>query len=73
MSVHIGEDSARWSSLLIKVTWAVLVLGVILGGILWVVLDGATGEDIGALTWVITFTAAIALMSVRQMILAERE
>ena len=51
----------------------VIVLGAIVGGILWVAVDGATGEDLGALTWALSFTGAIALFSIRQMILAERQ
>ncbi len=68
----IDEKSLRWSSLLVKATWGVLLVGIVLGGILWVAIDGVTGEDLGALAWVITFSGAIALMSIRQMILAER-
>lgn len=72
-STSIDEKSARWSSLLVKVAWAVIAVGIVVGGILWVTIDGATGEDLGALAWVMSFTAAIAVMSIRQMILAERE
>lgn len=72
-TTDIDEKATRWSSILAKATWAVLVVGVVVGGILWVAIDGVTGEDFGALAWVITFSAAIALMSIRQMILAERD
>lgn len=73
MSNPVDEQATRWSSILVKATWAVLVLGVIVGAILWVAVDGATGEDLGALAWVVTFSGAIALMSIRQLILAERQ
>lgn len=72
-ATDIDEKSRRWSSTLVKATWAVIVVGVIVGGILWVTIDGATGEDLGALAWVISFSAAIAVMSIRQIILAERQ
>lgn len=70
---EIDERSTRWSSLLIKVSWAIIAVGIIVGGILWVTVDGSTGEDLGALAWVMSFAAAIAAMSIRQMILAERQ
>lgn len=69
---EVTPQDVRWASLLVNATWAIIVVGVIVGVILWVAVDGATGEDLGALTWAITFTAAIAVMSVRQLILAER-
>lgn len=72
-TAEVGEKEEQWSSVLVKVTWAVIIVGAIVGGILWLAVDGATGEDVGALAWVISFTAAIALMSIRQMILAERQ
>ncbi|GAB3594009.1 hypothetical protein CFAEC_13180 [Corynebacterium faecale] len=71
-TTEIDEKTTRWSSLLAKATWAVLALGVVVGGILWVAIDGVLGEDLGALAWVMTFSASIALMSIRQMLLAER-
>lgn len=72
-TTEIDEKSRRWSSILVKATWAVIVVGVIVGAILWVTIDGATGQDLGALAWVMSFSAAIAVMSIRQMILAERQ
>lgn len=72
-ATDIDEKSKRWSSILVRATWAVIIVGVILGGILWVTIDGATGQDLGALAWVISFTGAIAVMSIRQIILAERQ
>lgn len=73
LTAGIDETAMRWSSVLVKATWAVIVVGVIVGVILWVAVDGATGEDLGALTWSMTFAAAIAVMSIRQMLLAERQ
>lgn len=72
-TTDIDEKTKRWSSLLVRATWAVLAIGVVIGGILWVAIDGVLGEDLGALAWVVTFSAAIALISIRQMILAERQ
>ena len=72
-SATIDEHDRRWAALLVNATWVVIVLGAIVGGILWVAVDGATGEDLGALMWVLSFTGAIALFSIRQMILAERQ
>ncbi|GAA1741263.1 hypothetical protein SAMN06265174_103266 [Dietzia kunjamensis subsp. schimae] len=72
-TVEIEQKAMQWSSTLAKATWAIIVVGVIVGGILWVTIDGATGQDVGALAWVISFSAAIAVMSIRQIILAERQ
>lgn len=72
-ATDIDEKSRQWSSILVKAAWAVIVVGAIVGGILWVTIDGATGEDLGALAWVISFSGAIAVMSIRQIILAERQ
>lgn len=72
-TTDIDGKATRWSSALVRATWAIIAVGVVVGGILWVTIDGATGEDLGALAWVISFTAAIAVMSIRQLILAERD
>lgn len=72
-TAEVDEKTTRLSSALVTATWAVLVVGVIVGGILWVTVDGATGEDLGALAWVISFSTAIAVMSIRQIVLAERQ
>ena len=72
-SATIDEQDRRWAALLVNATWVVIVVGAVLGGILWVAVDGATGEDLGALTWALSFTGAIALFSIRQMSLAERQ
>ena len=64
--------SDRWAPILLNLTWAVIVIGAIAGGILWIIADGAKGEDIAALTWIIGMAAAIAAMSIRQILLQER-
>lgn len=74
--IELGDiDEAavgKWPPLLVKITWAVLVVGAVVGYAVFLLVDGATGEDVGALIWAISFSAAIALMSIRQTILAER-
>lgn len=72
-TADIDQKTKRTSSTLVKTTWAIIVVGAIVGGILWVTINGATGADLGALAWAISFSAAIAVMSIRQIILAERQ
>ncbi len=62
----------KWAPKLVKLTWAVIAVGVVVGYVVWLAVDGSTGEDVGALIWVASFSAAIALMSIRQTLLAER-
>lgn len=62
----------KWPPLLVKITWAVLIVGAIVGYAVFLLVEGATGEDVGALIWAISFSVAIALMSIRQTILGER-
>jgi Mg/Co/Ni transporter MgtE len=69
----LSNREKKWSALLPKITWIVLVVGVVLGAIFWFTISGETGNDLGALTWTLTFAASVALMSLRQIILAERK
>lgn len=62
----------KWPPLLVKITWAVLVVGAVVGYAVFLLVDGATGENVGALIWALSFAASIASMSIRQTILAER-
>lgn len=62
----------RWAPRLVKLSWAVIAVGVVVGYAVWLLVDGTTGEDVGALIWVLSFSAAIALTSIRQTLLAER-
>lgn len=75
-SIHTMEvsDSTvdKWAPLLVKISWAVIAIGLVVGYAIWLLVDGTTGEDIGALIWVIAFSGAVALMSIRQTLLAER-
>lgn len=61
----------KWAPLLVKLTWAFLAIGAVVGYAVWLLVDGTTGEDVGALIWVLSFSAAVALMSIRQTLLAE--
>ncbi|WIM67482.1 hypothetical protein QP027_10315 [Corynebacterium breve] len=63
----------KWPGLLSKLTLALLAVGSIVGYIIWLLADSYVGEDIAVLTWVIAFAGSIALMSIRQTILAEKE
>ncbi|AIE82283.1 hypothetical protein [Actinotignum schaalii] len=63
---------ARWASLLAKATWVVLALGLVIGLVFWATASGSIGQDLGVLSWCITFAASIALMSIRQFLLSER-
>lgn len=73
LPTEIDEQTAtKWSAILVKITLAVLVIGIIIGVIFWATATGSTGQDLGALTWCITFALSVALMSIRQIILAER-
>lgn len=69
------EDVAayKWASLISKIVWAVLAVGIIVGIIFWVTATGDTGQDLGALSWCLTGGICIALLSVRQGILGERQ
>ncbi|PFG27226.1 hypothetical protein [Corynebacterium renale] len=69
---EIEPKIAKWADLCIKQTFVVIIAGIILGAILWVAVDGATGEDLGALVWVLAGGGAIALISIRQALLEER-
>lgn len=73
--VHVGIDEreAKTASLLVKLTFAVVIVCLIIGAAIFWGVGDALGQDIGALTWVIGFAGAVALMSIRQLILAERE
>ena len=66
------EAARRWASLIVKILWPVIVIGVLVGIIFWVTASSETGRDIGALCWCITFGASVALLSIRQSVLAER-
>lgn len=70
---EIDAKTAKWADWCIKLTFFVIIAGAILGGILWVAVDGATGEDLGALVWVLAGGGSIALISIRQALLEERE
>lgn len=62
----------KWAPLLVRLTWAAIGVGVVVGYAVWLLVEGTTGEDLGALIWVMSFSAAVALMSIRQTLLAER-
>ena len=66
------EAARRWARLIVKILWPVIVIGVLVGIIFWVTASSETGRDIGALCWCITFGASVALLSIRQAVLAER-
>ena len=73
MRAGIDSGTARWSSLLPKITAALIVVGLVLGAIVFWTIGTTAGQDVGALIWVATFAGAVALMSIRQLMLAERE
>lgn len=70
--VEIDAKTAKWADLCAKLSLVVIALGAVVGAIIWVAVDGALGEDLGALTWVAGGSGAIALISIRQALLAER-
>lgn len=77
---EIGENTAKkWGSLLAKITWVVVIIGAVGGLVIWFLAGGSTpkeiefGKDIAALTWCVSFGAALALMSIRQILLVEVE
>lgn len=71
--VDIDEQTLKHASLLVKVTWVVLIVGLILGAIVFWGVGEALGQDIGALIWIASFAGAVALISIRQLLLGERE
>ena len=74
-----SEKVDKWSSLIVKTVWVVLVVGIIVGLVLWYTVGGTVGDspadelgkDLRALAWTVTAALIVALMSVRQMLLAE--
>lgn len=73
LPAEVGNDAARrWASLIVKIVWPVVVIGVVVGLVFWATASSETGRDIGALCWCMTFGASVALLSIRQAILAER-
>lgn len=58
----------RWATLLVRVLFAVLVVGLIVSVILWIVVK----PDVGALVLAVVFAVAAGLMIIRQALLAER-
>lgn len=68
----VEEQSVGWASKLLSAGWALLAIFVVIGGIFFWGMGGAKGEDLGALCWTIGFCAIIALVTLRQYILAER-
>jgi hypothetical protein len=62
------SQTLRWSTVLVKVVFAILVVGVVLSAILWPLVSA----DAGALTLCIAFAACVGLMVIRQALLAER-
>jgi len=80
---------SSWAGLLTKATLITIPVGLIIGVILWATANvealpwtgpvppspnyGSTGQDIAVLVWCITFALAVAFMSVRQILLAEKE
>lgn len=80
LPVDISDDTvSKWSALIVKIVWAVLIVGVIVGLILWYTVGGTVGnspenelgKDLGAMVWTMTGALMVALMSIRQMLLAE--
>ncbi|MCI5825772.1 MAG: hypothetical protein MR006_03820 [Arcanobacterium sp.] len=83
------ENEHKGARALSKATLIVLPVGIILGIIFWATAGiealpwtgllpdtqnyAAKGQDIAVLTWCITFALSIALMSIRQILLAEEE
>ncbi|STC68984.1 hypothetical protein [Corynebacterium pilosum] len=67
------ETIAKWSPLLVKLTWAAIIIGAIVGMIFFWGVGDVFGQDVGTLVWVLTMGLATALMFLRQLMLAERE
>jgi len=68
LPVEQDEDrTRRWSKLLVRVGLAVFVLSVLLAAIFW-----GMNADVGALMVSIGFAVLVALMVLRQALLAER-
>ena len=67
LEVDAGEVR-RWSAMLVKGVFAILVVGVILTGILWAAVSG----EVGALALSATFAACAGLLILRQALIAER-
>ncbi|USQ74845.1 hypothetical protein [Ornithinimicrobium cryptoxanthini] len=71
-SVEVDDEVVnKWAPQLVKLSWAVIAIGVVVGYAVWLLVDGTTGEDVGALIWVLSFSGSVALMSIRQTLLAE--
>lgn len=62
------ERTSRWGAMLVKATFAVLAIGLLLTLFLWPLVSA----DAGALTLSIAFAGATGLMVLRQALLAER-
>ncbi|WP_092258087.1 hypothetical protein [Corynebacterium cystitidis] len=71
---HFSEETiAKWSPLLVKLTWAAIIIGTIVGMIFFWIVGDVFGQDMGTLVWVLTMGLVTALMFLRQLMLAERE
>jgi hypothetical protein len=62
------ERTSRWAAMLVKATFVVFAIGLILTLFLWPLVSA----DAGALTLSIAFAGATGLMVLRQALLAER-
>lgn len=83
------EKTARWARLLTKATLITFPVGILIGVLLWATANveslpwtgpvdpspnyGSTGQDIAVVVWCVTFALATAFMSIRQILLAEKE
>ncbi|MCO6395267.1 MULTISPECIES: hypothetical protein [Corynebacterium] len=70
--VPVDDQTQGWASKLLTASWVLLTIFVVVGGLFFWVMGGVKGEDLGALTWTIAFCSMIALMTIRQYLLAER-
>lgn len=67
------EKVEIYAKFLTKITIFTLIIGVILGLIIWFISSSSVGEDIAALIWCITFTISVAVMSIKEMLLSNKE
>ncbi|VEI14136.1 hypothetical protein [Trueperella bialowiezensis] len=62
------KTAAKYWALLPKIAIAILAVGAIAAGIIWIASSGSTGQDISILTLIISFALSITVMSIRELI-----